>query len=346
MSRAHSYHAFLHLLALASFALLPTCLVAQAKQSPTIEEVNAAPAGYEGKTLVFRAVEVSGKFVSGPQWCRLSVKSKDGMLINSSLRDTGITFVVPKDMQLGVTKDLQPDRYYSATLTCTIERARNRNHWLARVVKVDFKGRTRAETSATHDDKDSSAKNPHEPSSQTSGATNQKTKNDGQGAEGAQKNKAMREKSKEEIGWQIEEERATVLVLQSRIEDAQKGWASWHRFLRQQEQLVKTSVPRPDLDRILRHFQDGEREAKDKLEALRKEKEAHLAKITELQGEYRLARSADEVQREYWKAHPDELEKAQRQWEEDKKKTLEALRQWEAKDRKDKKRQISGRDGD
>jgi len=123
--------------ALLSVTLTALCIAA-AEDTPTVEQVAANPATSEGKTLVFQGVEVSGNIVEGVgRWCRLTVKTKDGTVVENKLKPEGITFVVSKNEAPEMTKGWESERFYPATLTCKIEKGA-KGGWLAVVKKVDL----------------------------------------------------------------------------------------------------------------------------------------------------------------------------------------------------------------
>jgi hypothetical protein len=101
----------------------------------TVEEVNSNPANYQGKTLLFKGVQVSGHVVEGPKQVRLAVKSSTGMLIDSKLHKDGISFVMPKEKATQMHKDWKPGEFYAVTLTCEVEKS-PKGFWLAVVHEV------------------------------------------------------------------------------------------------------------------------------------------------------------------------------------------------------------------
>ena len=148
----------------ALIAVTLTALCFAAEDGPTVEQVSANPSKFEGKTIVFKGVEVSGKLVEGPVRYRLTVKSKDGTTIHSKMNKDGINFAIPKSKAPELTKGWKENESYPATLSCKIEKD-GKGHWFAMVEKVDLanqqtvpKGDTKTATvtaegvGKTHDD--------------------------------------------------------------------------------------------------------------------------------------------------------------------------------------------------
>ncbi len=125
------------LLSAATALLLTALCIAGAGEEPTIEQVAANPAKFEGKTLVFKGVQVSDKVFEGPKQVRLTVKTKGGTVVESKLSKGGITFVIAKEKAAEMTKSLKPEEFNPATLTCKIEKT-DKGFWLAKVQTFDL----------------------------------------------------------------------------------------------------------------------------------------------------------------------------------------------------------------
>lgn len=118
--------------------LIVVCLAdTQAASNPTIEEVYASPKKYEGQTLVFEKVKVSGSLRQGRVRYLLTIQSTAGKIFASKVRQDNLAFGTSPAIGEMLTKQLDPGRFYPVRLTCKIQETENIG-WLANVMQVDF----------------------------------------------------------------------------------------------------------------------------------------------------------------------------------------------------------------
>lgn len=108
-----------------------------ANAAPTIEEVYTSPKNFDGQTLVFENVNLSGSLRQGKVRYLLTIKSPAGNTYTDTPRQNNLTFMTPIETGEDLAKKLEAGKFYAAKLTCKIQRAENVG-WLANVVQVDF----------------------------------------------------------------------------------------------------------------------------------------------------------------------------------------------------------------
>jgi len=96
-----------------------------AGDDPTIEDVNAKPEKYEGKTLTFKKVDLFGTVTTGQVQYRFTVRTQDGKVFKESRQEGQELLFVSEGKGEKIKKfveSLKPDCYYTVTITVEIKK--------------------------------------------------------------------------------------------------------------------------------------------------------------------------------------------------------------------------------
>jgi hypothetical protein len=112
--------------ALVAFSMTSLHAAGDTKVSATIEEVNANPEKFAGKTVTFQKVSLYGNVTTGSARFRFAVKSPKGTVMKASFdqaNDQQILFVTRnKDEKARkFVETLSPEYYYTVNLTVSVE---------------------------------------------------------------------------------------------------------------------------------------------------------------------------------------------------------------------------------
>jgi outer membrane lipoprotein-sorting protein len=96
-----------------------------AGDDPTIEEVNAKPEKYEGKTLTFKKVDLFGTVTTGQVQYRFTVRTPDGKVFKESRQEGQELLFVSEGKGEKIKKfveSLKADCYYTVTITVEVKK--------------------------------------------------------------------------------------------------------------------------------------------------------------------------------------------------------------------------------
>lgn len=118
--------------------------VVGANSEPTIERVYMFPDQYQGQTLVFDNVSLSGELSKTEDVFTLSLKSPEGKYVSSVLVRDGFTFVVSENIASQLLDVVEAKSNYRVRVTSTMKKLKTRytEYWVADVMKIEFYGRT------------------------------------------------------------------------------------------------------------------------------------------------------------------------------------------------------------
>ncbi|SRR5579875_3488373 len=114
--------------ALTAFLVLNSASLVYADEQPTIEDVNANPKNYIGKTLTFEKVDLIGTVTTGQVRYRFTIRTPAGNIYKDSLSAEQNIVFVSRNKDANIKKfveSLKADHYYTVTLTVEIRKGKN-----------------------------------------------------------------------------------------------------------------------------------------------------------------------------------------------------------------------------